>query len=215
VLNTTFVSVDTFKGPVTIRLPDAPAARPVSGAVSAAILAHRVPAKAAAEFRRAMKAASKPDHRKTAAHCEKALRIDPDYFDARRVLAIAYMNLGDYGNAAAQFRAAAALDPSSAEVLAGLAGALCTLGRCAEAEPVARQAAAVQPRYLKAHYFLGLIRHRLGLYDEETLRALERAAPEFPKARLVAAEILAAQPRAFSTSSTSAGTTSNKSPTIP
>jgi tetratricopeptide (TPR) repeat protein len=181
-LSSEFITVGGHSGPLLVRLPDSPRARPAAGTVSAARLAHRVPRKAEKEFRRALKAGPA----EAIAHCEKALAIDPDYFEARHLLATLYMRQNNYGNAEVHFQLAARLDPSSAEVLTGHAGALCAQGRCREAEIIARRAAAVQPLFLKAHYFVGLIRHQLRLHDEETLRWLDRAAPQFPKARILA-----------------------------
>ena len=96
-----------------------------------------------------------------------------------------------FARAAELLERARALDPSSAIVNTNLAVARYRLERYAEAEEAARRALAADPDFTRGHLMLGLALMALERPSPEALASLRRAAPEFPRARIAAAEILA------------------------
>jgi len=149
------VSATSSGAPVEIHL-----ATPASGdlgRVTVAQLQHRVPARAAREFARELRAFEAGDVQGSIAHLRRALEIDPDYMEAHNNLGARYMRLGRFEEAAAEFRRAMELDPAAEKAFANLAGALLLLGRDAEAEAVARRAVALDGTDSQGRCVLGRI----------------------------------------------------------
>jgi tetratricopeptide (TPR) repeat protein len=181
----TVVSLPSIGNKVEIRLPAE--TRSVTGVVSLKRLEHKVPAKAIRELKREEKALKHGDLPGSIAHLQAALRIDPDCMEAHNNLGVRYMTTGDIGKAAEEFQTAATLDPAAADALLNWAGALYVLHRFEQAEDAARKARALGTNVLRAEYMLGLTLLAEGKPNQECLDALERAAPQYPRAKTLAA----------------------------
>jgi Tfp pilus assembly protein PilF len=178
---------------LTVRLPEARVERPVSGTVSVGDLKRKTDPRAHKEFRKAHKAAEKGDIQKSIEHLQKAIAADPAYMEAYNNLGSRYLELKQFDLAIDELEKARHLSPDSALVNANLAYAYFLVERCADAERRARNALQSDPNSKKASLLLGLSLKAQDTGLEEALYSLQRAAPEFPKARLLAAEILARQ----------------------
>src|SRR5262249_42660296 len=129
---------------------------------------------------------------------ERALRIDPQYSDARVNLGVSYVRLGRYSDALEQFEKAATTGPASATLYGNLAYALYALGRLPDAEQAARRALALDSRYVKAHYLLGSLLARrvrpdsLALAPEAALH-LRLGSADIPHAFIEIAQVYLAE----------------------
>ena len=124
---------------------------------------------------------------------ERAIEVHPNYIEARNNLGVYYHRTGRYDDAAKQFAAVLALDPSLAPTYTNMALALSAMGRLDEARAHARRGLELEPRSPAANYALGAIlaidHVRLG----DAVEMFRLAAPEFPKAQLLAADLLLVQ----------------------
>jgi tetratricopeptide (TPR) repeat protein len=168
------VSASSAGAPIEIRLETPANGEP--GKVTLAQLQHRVPARAAREFAREVRAFEAGDVQGSISHLRKALDIDPDYMEAHNNLGARYMALNRFEDAAAEFRRAIELDPAADKAFANLAGALLLLGRDTEAEAAARRAVALDATGSQGHYVLGRVLSAEGRNGDEAARELEHAA---------------------------------------
>lgn len=95
-----------------------------------------------------------------------------------------------FDRAAAAFRNAAELAPDSPGPKSNLSVALLFLRDYAGAEKAARQALKLNPNQPAAHFILGSSLHGQQRDGNETVESLQRAANQFPRARLTVAAIL-------------------------
>lgn len=178
-------------GPLMLRLPVLEQPAPSApGTISAKRLLHRIPSKAAKEYRASLKASQAGDTRKCMEHLQKAIEIDPDYMEARNNLGVRYMALEQYDKAVAQFQKTVALDPTTVKGQLNLSLALSLLQRYPEAEAAARQAVQLEPQFIPARYALGQI---LAVQDKNTPEAVEdlrMSIRQYPGARLPLARVL-------------------------
>jgi tetratricopeptide (TPR) repeat protein len=161
------------------------------GTVSIRQLQHKVPSTAQKEFSKGMAASKKGDHQGAVDHFEKAVGIDPELADGYNNLGAAHAALGQLEQAAAQFQKAIDVVPDHRLALANLSVTLCKMQQYHEAELVARRALKLDSGLLKIRYILALSLAAQHRDSAEVLENLQRAAAEVPKARLVAADILA------------------------
>lgn len=189
VLDEELVTPNTM-GYVEIQLRERKDARPVNGTVSAFELNHKVPSKAYKEARAADKSLQKKDTDAYLAHLEKAVEIDPDYLLARRNLGIMYLRTGQLQKSIDEFQEVTKRDSRSLTAYAGISSAYLQLEKFKDAEEAARRALSVDPGSDVSHYFLGVSLELQGKDDTEALEHLERVQTRFPRAHLVAAEIL-------------------------
>ncbi len=192
VLHQEFVDVNRNTGELWIQLPKAEIARPVSGTVSVARLAHKVPSKALKEFEKARKAADKGKSKDEILHLQRALEIDPDYMEAHNNLGSQYLRREEYGKAEAHFRKACELDPGASIPQTNLATVLLINKHSADAEIAARRAVSLDPSNSRARYTLALTLLDQGKNPQEALEQLQRAASDLPRAHLVSAKVLQA-----------------------
>ena len=165
--------------------------RPGEPTVSIHQLEHRIPAKAQKEFDKGQAAATKGDQPTALGHFLKASEIDPEFADAFNSAGVIFLTGGELEDAAHQFEKAIELVPDHRAALANMSVALSRLERPHEAAEVARRALKLDPGLLKVRYILGLSLIRAGGDKDEALDNLQRAAPDIPKAHLLAAKILA------------------------
>jgi Flp pilus assembly protein TadD len=149
-----------------------------------------VPAKAAKEFQRSMKAFQSGDFRTAAGHLEKAIQIAPDFVQAHNNLGAAYIDLHEYESAVAQLKKTIELAPNIQEPYNNLGMALLLLRRFSEAETAARRALELAPQHSSARYTLGRILAVEGRDTPEAVELLSQAASDFPQARLPLAQVL-------------------------
>jgi tetratricopeptide (TPR) repeat protein len=161
------------------------------GTISIRQLEHKIPPEARKEFNKGVAASKKGDHQGAVDHFQKAVSLDPELADGHNNLGSAYAALGQMEPAAEQFQKTIDLVPDHSLGLANLSVALCKLKRYAEAAQVARRALKLDSSLLKIRYVLAVSLIAQHGDNAEVLENLERATPEVPQARLVAADILA------------------------
>ena len=177
---------------LSINLPRRGSAdRLASPTVSIRQLQHKVPAPAQKEFSKGQTAAKKQDYQAALDHFQKALDIDPEFADAYSSIGVAEAILGRLEEAAEQFQKAVSLVPDHTLAISNLSIVLAQLKRYGDAGQAARQALKLNPSLLRMRYILAVSLTREPGHETEALDNLERAAVEIPKARLLAADILA------------------------
>jgi len=192
------VEILPFTGELSIRLPKRPAARPVSGTISVQELRLPSQPKAFRAFVEAQRAREAGHGTEAMRKLEQALRIDPDYAEARCNLGSEYVRQGRYPQALEQFEKAAAGGFNSAVLYSNLCWAYCALGRWQDAERAARHALDLDNHYGRAHYLLGSLLAR-GIRPEalekapEAARHLRLGAEEVPPAHIEIARIYMAE----------------------
>jgi len=124
-----------------------------------------------------------------------SVAIDPEFADAYTNLGAAQVSLGQFEQAVGQFERAVELVPEHTLAISNLSIVLCKLKRFDEAGQAARQALRYDPSLLKMRYILAISLTTRQGHEAEALDNLERAAAEIPKARLLAADVLAQEGR--------------------
>ncbi len=192
------VEIRPFTGELSIRLPKRPVARPVSGTISVRELQRPSRPKAFRAFVEAQRAREAGHGTEAMRKLEQALRIDPDYAEARCNLGSEYVRQGRYPQALEQFEKAAAGGFNSAVLYSNLCWAYCALGRWQDAERAARHALDLDNHYGRAHYLLGSLLAR-GIRPEalekapEAARHLRLGAEDVPRAHIEIAGIYLAE----------------------
>jgi tetratricopeptide (TPR) repeat protein len=182
---------------LSVNIPGRPSAdQHGGGTISIRQLQHKIPADAQKEFSKGITASKKGDRQSAVEHFQKAVSIDPELVEGYNNLGAAHAALGQLEQAAEQFQKAIEQVPEYTLALANLSLALCSTERYPEAEQAARRALKLDSSLSKVRYVLAvslIAQHRdpTELVAPEVLDNLERATPEVPKARLVAADILA------------------------
>jgi len=106
-------------------------------------------------FTRGNELADAKKYAEAAAHYEEALKLKPDFTDARINLGNALAVQGRLREAATQFREAARLQPNSGDAFLNLGHALTELGELGPAGDAYAKAAALNPRNVEAWIGLG------------------------------------------------------------
>jgi Flp pilus assembly protein TadD len=168
------------------------------GGVSARTLAHK-PSKAAVQaFNRGVRALDKGQYDQALRYLTEAVRLDPDYVEARVDLGAAYAKTGLPEQALGQYEQAFKLEPNVPVLHSNKAAALVMLGRGEEAEQAARRAVQLDPKSIDANYMLGIAMMMQGKITPETAARLAMAVKKHPRSRAFLAEVqayLAAGPR--------------------
>ena len=167
-------------------------ARPRPASLAGTISVHQlaIPAKAAKEFQLSQKSFQVGNFHSASEHLEKAVRIFPDFPEARNNLACAYIYLKKYEKALAELRQAIAINPSLDTPHNNLSSVFFSLQRFPEAEQAARYALELNPLRNASHYDLGLAVAAQQHYTLEAVEALREASIEIPQARLALALVL-------------------------
>ena len=176
--------------------PNNEGSRQRNGAGSAATvslqqLQHKVPKQALKEFKKARTASNKGDNETALDHLQNVIQLDPEFADAHNDLGVALARLGNTREAVEQFQKAVSLAPDHNPAVGNLSLALYMLQHYQEVLPVARRALKINPELVYVHFVLGVslvIEHG---DRKEALQNLERAAPKFPEARVMASDLLA------------------------
>ena len=194
VLAEQLVDLVSYAGQLSIHVPKATGARPVSGTISVGQLQHSVSPKAFRAFAEAEREAEAGHRQEAVRKLQRALRADPGFSDARCNLGVEYVRLGRFPEAYEEFQKAAATGPPSATLFGNLAFSLIALGRAREAEQAARRAIALDASYGRGHYLLGNIlaksvRPNLLQNAAEAARELRLGAASLPHAHIVIAQM--------------------------
>lgn len=112
--------------------------------------------------------------------CEKALKLDAGFFDARHLLGVMALQSGHYREAVRHLRQAARIAPDQAQAVANLATALRAIGRLREAEDEARRAVELAPSQPQFVANLGQVLADRGQW-EDALACFERALEQAPQ----------------------------------
>jgi tetratricopeptide (TPR) repeat protein len=186
------VLVSAASPSISIRLPDRPEpVRTSETTVSAKQLTHKVSAPARKAFEKGTQEASKGNHQLATQLFEQAVTRDPQYADAFNSLGVEEVVQGNNEQAVERFQKAIDLVPEHVLALTNLSITLLKLQRFDEAVVASRRGLQVYPGSEKLHYLLaiGLIGTKNS--SDEVLEHLERSSNAVPRARLVAAILLA------------------------
>jgi lipopolysaccharide biosynthesis regulator YciM len=187
------VSITGSPQPLSIRLPESTtgsASRSVGSTISIAQLQHKIPAQAQKVFHKGEQAFAKHNLSQACDYYRQAVALDPEFIDARLQLGAAQSDLGQFSDAAEQYQKVIDIAPEHQLALPNLSIVLAKMKRLHEAGEVARRALKVVPGSGPVHYILAasLIEEHGNL--DEAIEHMERAAPEVPKAHLVASDLL-------------------------
>jgi len=156
-------------------------------------LRHAPPPKAERRMARAIEAFQAGEEAEGVKQLEKAIEIHPEYIEAHNNLGVHYQRAGRYEEAAEQFAAALALDPSLVQGYSNMSLALAALGRFDEARDHARRGFELAPRSPSANYALAALLARDEARRDDAVKMFRVAAPTYPKAHLLAADLLLVQ----------------------
>jgi tetratricopeptide (TPR) repeat protein len=162
-----------------------------AGAVPARVLAHKPSKSARKELHRALHAEERGQGSQATRHFTEAIRLDPNYVEAEADLGLAYSRTGQPQAAIDVFDRALAIAPDWATLNGAKAAALVMLSRWGEAEQAARRAVHLDPSSRASNYMLGVALLMQKKFTPETVRSLEVAATDYPKAREHLAEVQA------------------------
>jgi tetratricopeptide (TPR) repeat protein len=165
-----------------------------AGPVSYYRLSHHVPDKALKLWQKAVKAARAGRHEESAELLDKALADDQQFADALHMRGVYALQAKDFVLASNLLTHAATLDESNPNFLADAAFGHFAAESPAKALTFARQALRLDPGNRKANYVLGVTNLRLGNQGEETVQALEQAAPIFPSAARILNQLRPSSP---------------------
>ena len=151
--------------------------------VSLARLQHSVPKKAEQEYRAWRSSIPAKDPRGGMAHLERAIRIDPQFFEAVNDLGVLYLQEGRLSEAYEMFQRATAIDEGGPQAEANLAYVLLSMDRYPEAEAAARSSVRADPLSGRGRFLLAvsLIEQKKSI--KEALFHLTKARDEFEPAR--------------------------------
>ena len=151
--------------------------------VSAARLERDPEGLAVREFKRAVKHLRKKRFAQSLEHLDRARAIDPDFADAYLNAGVARLGLRQPERAVAEFERAIALDARLLFARANLALVQLRVGNHSQAESAARGALKQNSKDIRANYALGMSRAAQGVFDEETMSSLRRAAEKYTNAQ--------------------------------
>jgi tetratricopeptide (TPR) repeat protein len=166
-------------------------ASPPRGGVSARTLAHQPPRAAVKAFNRAAQAWNKGQNDRALLYVGEAVRLDPDFVEARTDLGALYAKTGRPKEALDQYERALELEPNLALLHSNKAAALVMLSRWEEAEHAGRRAVQLDPGSIDGNYMLGIAMMKQGKITPETAAHLAIAVKKHPRARSFLAQVQA------------------------
>jgi tetratricopeptide (TPR) repeat protein len=180
--------------PLTIRLGERDAPRPVEGFISVHQLQHPPSRKAFDAMAHAQRLSEAGDFAGAAAWLEKTIALSPEWADAHANLGAQYLRMGRYADSIRETRQSVSLDQPTAARLCNLALALLRSGDLEEAKQSVAAALRLKPDDGHAHYVMAI----LLLADHGTIQAVEAhlqiAAKELPWAMQVLDKIASKAP---------------------
>ena len=190
------VLVSAASPPLSIRLPDRPdPIRSNDTTVSARQLAHKIPGAAHKAFEKGTQQASKGNHQLATQLFQQAVARDPEYADAFNSLGVEEVIEGHSEEAVRDFQKAIDLVPEHVLAITNLGVTLLKMRHFDEAVAVSRRGLQVYPGSEKLHYLLAIGLLGQKSTSDEVLEHLEKSSNAVPRARLLAAIILAQKGR--------------------
>ena len=144
--------------------------------VDAVTLAMRHPEEAVEEHEKSLRDSVKGDTKRAIERLEKALRLAPDFYEARNNLGVQYQKSGRFEEAESEFRRAHELNRTAAQPLINIGSLWLEQSDFQPALVVLREAVRLEPRSPAALYYLGYALYKLEQLDEAEnllIRALE------------------------------------------
>ncbi len=144
--------------------------------VDAVTLAMRHPEEAVEEHEKSLRDSAKGDTKRAIERLEKALRLAPDFYEARNNLGVQYQKSGRLDDAESEFRRAHELNRNAAQPLINIGSLWLEQGDFQPALVVLREAVRLEGRSPAALYYLGYALYKLEQLDEAEnllIRALE------------------------------------------
>jgi tetratricopeptide (TPR) repeat protein len=151
-----FVSVHERATPLDVRLPSH-APEPSGATVSMAELRHPPARKAVQALVAAQRFSESGRVDKAAGELEKAVRLSPDFAQARSNLGVQYLRMQRFADAREEIQRAIEIGGPNPRDLANLAFTFVQLSRLPEAADAARKALDIDRNCAPAHYILGSI----------------------------------------------------------
>ncbi len=169
---------NTLRIDLTNALANAPA-RPIS----LSRLQHKIPKKAQKAYFAAKDASEKGDKAKASVELEKAIALDPQFFEAANNLGVMYLTTGRLSEAYEMFQRATTIDSSDPLAEANLAYVLLAMNRFPEAEQAARASVRGDALSGRARFFLAVSLLEQNKGQKEAIFHLTKASAEFDPAR--------------------------------
>lgn len=145
--------------------------------------AHTPPAAARKLAEKGQKLSAKAKHSEAIEAFQKALELDPGYFEAANDLALEFESAGDVDKAIATLKELTHSTPDYVVGFTNLAAMLCNRREYRDAELAARRAVALHPYSFKANLVLGIALVGQNRWSEEAKRDLEYASLKHPTAK--------------------------------
>jgi Tfp pilus assembly protein PilF len=164
--------------------------------VDIAALAAKHPEEAVEEYEKSLDDIQKEDTKRAIERLEKAVRLAPDFFQARNNLGLQYQKQRRFEDAESEFRQAHALNRSEAQPLINLGNLWLEQDDFAPAAVVLREAVRLAPSSAAAHYYLGSALYKTAALEEAEsflIRALELETS--PGSRLMLVNVYMQQQR--------------------
>jgi tetratricopeptide (TPR) repeat protein len=178
----TVVTVPSYNSMrIALRMP---AATPASGgSISVFRLQHKVPKKALQAYAKAREHVVAQRREAAIGELEKALRLDPQFFEAANNVGVLYLQAGQLEKSFTAFQRAATIDPGDSLAESNLAYVLLHMQRFPEAEEAARASVRADGTSPRGHFFLALslLEQRKG--HKEAILHLTKVKDTFVPAR--------------------------------
>jgi tetratricopeptide (TPR) repeat protein len=151
--------------------------------VSLSRLQHKTPKAAVKQFDLALRVSAKGDRYKAIQHLEKALEIDPLYFEAINNLGVQFVRENRHEDASRLFAKAVEIDSTDPITETNLAFTQIMLGRFAEAEESARAAVRADGTSARARFYLAISLLEQSKPRKEVIFHLTKASEHLEPAR--------------------------------
>lgn len=157
-----------------------------------AVVDARVPADAREELAQGRSAMARKSYPDAVAHLQKAISIYPDFFDARLLLATAFIDLRDWANAETTLRRTLELKPENATALIYLGEVYWRQKRFPDAEQTLLAGLKLDEKSWHGYFTLGRLYWELGDVAKAgpPLGKTLQLKPDFAEAHLLAGNIL-------------------------
>ena len=155
--------------------------------VDIAALAAKHPDEAVEEYEKSLEDSRKGDTKRAIERLEKALRLAPDFYQARNNLGIQYQQTNRYEDAEREFRQAHSLNRNEAQPLINIGNLWLVQEDFGPATIVLREAVRLDPTSAAAFYYLGSALYKTAALEEAEgalIRAIE-LDPMSSQARLM------------------------------
>ncbi len=165
--------------------------------VDIAALAAKHPEEAVEEYEKSLEDSRKGDTKRAIERLEKALRLAPDFYQARNNLGIQYQQMNRYEDAEREFRQAHSLNRNAAQPLINIGNLWLVQEDFQPASIVLREAVRLDPTSAAAFYYLGSALYKTAAF-EEAEGALSRSIdldPASSQARLMLVNVYMQQER--------------------